>query len=391
MKDIQKFFWVCSGSSLSLIKRCPSDANKYAGIGATIFFTGLLAAVSASYALYTIFDNYIVAVLFGLLWGAMIFNLDRYIVSSMKKNSSKWKEFFMALPRLMLAILIAIVISKPLEIKIFDSEISAELIAMEQRIYKEQEDLLLARYQPTNLALETKIENLKKEISDKASERDALALIAQQEADGTGGSMQRNLGPIYKVKKADADRADQELKALTETNQQLIADALANIAASKNAMNDEIINMGRQRLNGMAARIDALSNLTKRSEAIYWANIFIILLFIAIETAPIFVKLISDRGPYDDQLASHEKVFEVHNKEKINGLDQNLKENVTIYNNDSENLIDDKVSVANELREETKKAKSEVSKGKIQHWKEVELRKIKEEQYKKDYEKGYVD
>jgi hypothetical protein len=36
------------------------------------------------------------------------------------------------------------------------------------------------------------------------------------------------------------------------------------------------------------------------------ANLFIILLFIAIETAPVMVKLISGKGPYDYQLATIE-------------------------------------------------------------------------------------
>lgn len=377
MNKIQQFFWICSGSSVEILKRCPTDANKYIGIGATIFFTGLLAAISAAYALNTVFDNLVISIIFGLVWGAMIFNLDRYIVSSMKKSNSRWREFLMAVPRLILAILIAVVISKPLELKIFETEIEAELILMEQKLFKEQEDLVAKRFDSAKIQLNQVIAALKQEIVDKSNQRDELVIIAQQEADGTGGSMRRNLGPIYRAKKADADKANQELQALTQKNQALIDQYYRELMETDSLIAMEIDAMGRQRLSGMAARIDALNNLTKKSEAIYWANLFIILLFIAIETAPIFVKLISDRGPYDDKLESHEHVYHVHNKEKINNLNQKLKENTQLFNNESDNHIDDQVSVKNELREKMLKAEAEVANETINHWKGEEIERLK--------------
>ncbi len=376
MNKIKQFFWMCSGADVAILKRCPSDTNKYIGIGATIFFTGLLAAISASYALYTVFHSAGIAVLFGIVWGAMIFNLDRYIVSSMKKNKSPWKEFLVALPRIILALLIAVVISKPLELKIFESEIKAELILMEQRVFKEQDSLIQIRYQSKIDQLNLEIPPLKNEISNIAAHRDALAITAQQEADGTGGSMQRNLGPIYKVKKADADKAENELIVLTTKNQAIIDQKLKEIAGIKNTIATEKVNMGRERLDGMAARIDALSNLTKKSEAILWANWFIILLFIAIETAPIFVKLISNKGPYDERLEAHEYAYKVNREEQINGLAQLTKERIAVFNNESENTMDEKVTVGNAVREKMKNAESEVTSKRIDHWKEESLSKL---------------
>ncbi|MDN5200773.1 DUF4407 domain-containing protein [Fulvivirgaceae bacterium BMA10] len=377
MNHLKQFFWHCSGSDIALLKRCPTDSNKYIGIGATIFFTGLLAAISASYGLFTVFDSVIIAIAFGIVWGAMIFNLDRYIVSSMKKNGNAWRQFSMALPRLILAILIAVVISKPLELKIFESEIEAELILMEQEIFKEQEDLVKNRYQGRVDLLKQEIVNLKREIADKAAQRDQLVIIAQQEADGTGGSMRRNLGPIYRAKKADADKAELELIDLTAKNQPLIDAKLAEITEMDSSVVTDIANLGREKLDGMAARMDALNNLTKKSQAILLANWFIILLFIAIETAPIFVKLISNRGPYDELLDSHEHAFKVNSEEKINNLSQTSKERITLFNNESENLIDEKVNIDNDIRAKRLKAESEVTHKSIDHWKGEEIAKLK--------------
>jgi hypothetical protein len=62
--------------------------------------------------------------------------------------------------------------------------------------------------------------------------------------------------------------------------------------------------------------MDGLSALTSESSAMALANIFIMLLFIAIETAPIFVKLISPRGPYDELLELLEEKVKLFKGEK---------------------------------------------------------------------------
>ena len=63
---------------------------------------------------------------------------------------------------------------------------------------------------------------MKSEITAKERERDLLVTEAIKEADGTGGSMRKNLGPIYKTKKAAADLVQQELDELSSKNLALI-------------------------------------------------------------------------------------------------------------------------------------------------------------------------
>lgn len=293
---------LASGADLKILEQCPSERSKYAGIGATIFFTGLFAAMAAAYALFTVFDSYWISILLGLLWGSMIFNLDRYIVSSMRKDTRPYRELLTALPRIVLAVVISIVIARPLELKIFEKEIESELIVMEQQVYARQEGELKVRYDATLSQLRHDVQTLKSEIEQKSSQRDALVLAAQQEADGTGGSKRRNLGPIYKVKKADASTAEKELQDLIRTNSQRIAELETRIDETQREMNGEIGALVRKKLNGPAARLEALSRLTEQSQAMWWAHIFIMVLFLIIESAPILVKLISRSGPYDSLL-----------------------------------------------------------------------------------------
>ena len=221
----------------------------------------------------------------------------------------------MAVPRLVLAILISVVIARPLELKIFEKEIAPELVVMEQEKYASQEEQLMGRFIPYQDSLQAQVTVLKHEMTEKAAKRDELLRIAQEEADGTGGSRRRNLGPIYKVKKADADRAEQELNELTARNQERITSIETLLSASIADMNEELTSLERSRLNGPAARMEALDRITGTSAAILWAHWFILLLFIAIETAPVFVKLISPKGPYDNLLRIAEHGFIVEETE----------------------------------------------------------------------------
>lgn len=315
MQKLVSFFWFCSGADADVLKRCPTETAKYTAIGATVFFTGVFASLSASYALYTVFDNVFTSIAFGLVWGLMIFNLDRFIVSSMRKEGRAGREFVMAIPRLILAILISVVIARPLELKIFEKEITPELVVMEQEKYAVQESQLMSRFMPYQDSLRAHIASLKQEILEKAAKRDELSRIAQEEADGTGGSRRRNLGPIYRVKKADAEKADRELEELSVVNQARIIALETLLAGNITLMNREMNSLERSRLNGPAARMEALDRITRNSQAILWAHWFILLLFIAIETAPVFVKLISPKGPYDNLLRIAEHGFIVEETE----------------------------------------------------------------------------
>jgi hypothetical protein len=77
------------------------------------------------------------SIIFGFLWGLMIFNLDRFIVTSTGKGDGTEKitgqEFLNALPRMFLGTIIAITISAPLEIRIFKSEIDLEVAKQQEK------------------------------------------------------------------------------------------------------------------------------------------------------------------------------------------------------------------------------------------------------------------
>lgn len=302
INKIKRFFWHCSGANIHVLEEHPAEGNKFAGIGATVFFTGLFAFLSSSYAFFTVFDSWWVAIMIGLGWGLMIFNLDRYIVSSMKVSGTWKNKFLRASPRIILAVFISVVIARPLELKIFEKEIDTEIALMEQEKFQEQSDAVLLKYDQYKSGLNAQLDELKSGINKKTAARDQLKAAASAEADGTGGTMRRNPGPIYQIKKAQADQVEAELNNLMLKNTTLENSIRSRLDSLDRLAAGEINSFDQVDLTGMASRLQALSGIEEEQEAVDTASWFIMILFILIETAPIFVKLMSEAGPYDNHI-----------------------------------------------------------------------------------------
>lgn len=326
---MKNFFWFCSGASSDILEKCPqSEHNKYIGIGATVFFTALLATLSGGYALFTVFEKAIPAMAFGLIWGLCIFNIDRFIVSTIKKEGNFWQEFKQALPRIILALLIAVVISKPLELKIFEKEIV-------QTLDKKKSDLAIEQYKLADKkfyeidSLKQEASTLKEEITAKAAYRDTLYNYIIAEAEGRSITNKVGKGPVYKEKREQFEKAESELNDFRQKNEIQIAEIqnkihfLDSIKTAQKANQEQNI----ANYDGLMARIDALQQLPQIP------SIFILLLFICIETAPIFAKLLAPRGPYDDYLKEREHHIAAEQWEKIasRSLEMSKRMKVTEY------------------------------------------------------------
>ncbi len=296
---LKQFFIICSGADTDILKDSSiGEQNKYAGIGATVFFTALMAFIASSYALYTVFDNAFAALGFGLVWGLLIFNLDRFIVSTIKKRNNIIDELIQASPRLLLAVIIAVVISKPLELKIFEKEINQVLLEQKNDLTLANKDQIALQYVPKTEALQQGIEALRSEIDDKETEVNALYDTYINEAEGTAGTKLLGKGPVYKEKREKHDAALAELQTLKETNKSKIVAAeteMVNLKAEYDAQvsSSQPIIDG---FDGLMARVSALGTLP------WLPSFFIFLLFLAIETSPIFAKLLSPKGEYDFKL-----------------------------------------------------------------------------------------
>ncbi len=311
---IRRFFMLCSGADMDILETCSNgEKNKYAGIGATVFFTALMAFIAASYALYTVFDNIYAAVIFGLLWGLLIFNLDRFIVSTIKKRNSVKSELLQATPRIILAVIIAVVISKPLELKIFEKEIDRVLLEQKNDFTLANKAQIAQQYTPLIEQLNGDIEALKSEIDTKEAETNELYETYIAEAEGRKGTLIVGKGPVYKEKREKHDAYLAELVELKTTNNEKISGIEEQIAQLNTdyAVAVEDSQPIIDGFDGLMARINALGELP------WFPSFFIFLLFLAIETSPIAVKLLSPKGPYDFKLEEEESIVATWVDQKV--------------------------------------------------------------------------
>lgn len=306
---LNRFFIICSGADTYILNNCSKgEQNKYAGIGATVFFTAVMAFIAASYALYTVFDNLYSAIFFGFIWGLLIFNLDRYIVSTIKKTENIVDEIIHALPRIVLAIIIAVVISKPLELKIFEKEINQVLLEQKNSMTLANKMQIAEQYNPNIKALENDIKDLENQVNLKEVEVNSLYDTYISEAEGTAGTKLLGKGPVYSEKREKHDAALAELQQLKLDNKTKIRGIETNIANLKDDYENQIISSQTiiNNFDGLMARVNALEKLP------WLPSFFIFLLFLAIETSPIFAKLLSPKGAYDYKLEDQEMAIKTN-------------------------------------------------------------------------------
>lgn len=336
---LKQFFLLCSGADQKLLEGCSEgEQTKFAGIGATVFFTAVMAFIASAYALFTVFDNVLPALLFGLVWGLLIFNLDRFIVSTIRKRERFRSELLQATPRILLAIIIAVVISKPLEIKIFQKEINTVLL-------KEKNEMALANKKQVALYFQsdldknkTEIDSLKSEITAKEKEVNSYYETYIAEAEGTAGTKKLGKGPVFKEKIAKHDGAKKELDTLQKANLSKILEKeqknkiLQADSDKKVTETQPIID----NFDGLMARINALNKLP------WLPSFFIMLLFLAIETSPIIAKLLSPKGEYDYKLEELETALKATLAQNKYQRDLLVKTSASMHDKVYENIAQDK-------------------------------------------------
>lgn len=349
---LKKFFLICSGVDKNLINQCSNgEQNKYVGIGATVFFTAIMATIAASYALFTVFDNLYAAIFFGIIWGLLIFNLDRFIVSTIKKSDTRFQEVLQATPRIILAIIIAIVISKPLELKLFEKEINQVLLTEKNKMTLNNKSQIAQQFSPEITKLNSEIALLKREITTKETETNALYETYIAEAEGTSGTKKLGKGPVYKEKRAKHDASLRALNQLKKDNNLKIISK--EVAITSLLKKQQLAEKNSQPIisnfDGLMARVNALGKLP------WMPSFFIFLLFLAIETSPIFSKLIASKGEYDYKLEEKESLIKTWTKQQVKQREKMLQADIDIDNKvykditEDEDLYNYKQKMAREL------------------------------------------
>ena len=318
----QKFLMVCSGGNIHILRKTPSEWNKFSGIGGIVLFTAIFATLSAGYAMYTVFDDVLISVGFGVLWGLMIFNLDRYIVSSIKKTGTWWNQILMSIPRLILATFLGIIISKPLELKIFEKEVNKRLNTIIQRNKKQLQAEMNGRILQQSGPFDIEKKQIAEKIAVYQKSYDSAAVELEKEILGTKtgltsgkegfGSNAKRKAELKEQRRQDLENYQKQIAPRLEYLDKEVSKVYTNLETERTKTETF-----EDKFNGFAARLQALDELGKNSAIIATAAAFIMGLFICLEISPVLVKLISQVGPYDYLLEKTENDFRLYAKEKI--------------------------------------------------------------------------
>ncbi|MEV0544354.1 DUF4407 domain-containing protein [Nocardia salmonicida] len=323
-----------------ILRYTPSDRFRYLSMAGVLLTTATVAAVSAAFALRMAVGAPIWgAALLGIGWGIIILNLDRLLVIGMQRQRGFRRNLYATLPRVALAFLLGAVISTPLVLRIFDKEISAQVVVMQQQKEADR-DAALTRDYADIVGLEEEMATLRakaakdpaaiesnpavKQAKDKSDTADAdLKEKAEAETcewEGRAGcstGVPGQNGIEYQARKNARERAEavaNTAKAELETAREqarATADidaiaARAEIQTKQPALDQRLAQRQAARDNylqesansdGLLARIEALDALGASRPSIERAQLLLFLLFLTLELLPVLVKLMQLNGP----------------------------------------------------------------------------------------------
>lgn len=379
-----RWFWRAAGADRYILERSTyGDQIKYMCLGGIIIATGLMAGLAGGYAFYTIFEprgnainsfqtasgiagsydalhipTIIRAILFGIIWGLIIFNIDRFIVTSTGKGDGTeditGKELKGALPRIIMGAIIALTISKPVEIRMFKTEIDVKL--HEKQIQQEQayKSGIDSVFNSEIKKKEASIDKTLSRITELEDISDRLKGFIAYET-GKGGCKSK----CEEYKQQLANNED-EIKSLKSHPDYI--KVKSELESIETARKIKLSEGGK-----VAAGLDGLLERIKIAHEIsgFWISFFITLLFMAIELTPIFFKLMLIKSPYDYLEENIKELIKAENGIEIKAnyyQDKEGHERDLVINHQVMRLLKEKIHIL--------ESQSELSGEALRSWKE---------------------
>jgi hypothetical protein len=214
-----------------------------------------------------------------------------------------------------------------------------------------------------------------------------------QEADGTGGSGQRGIDKLTRLK----------LEAFNQSRTQYapeLADITAQVKTQDSILSNANASLEEKRKQyetnagtslGFLERNKALSDLSNEESSVFWTSLALSLLIILIEIGPVLSKLIMPVGPYDIALAREELLQMAADENIIRKTKGIMNEKKKMFYQKQREMSDELVTKLTEIQK--KNIDKELDKWERGEWEPGDhrasmdevTRKIKE-QYKLDEE-----
>lgn len=342
---MRRLLFAVSGARSEILDQCPTERVKFESLGCAILITSTMATISMWFALASAMGlNPFVALIAAIGWGLIILGIDRWLVTSMPSEGGR--RLTIALPRLVLALLLGSLISTPIVLRIFQSEINAQIAVIKQQ----RASTFLATQQRSQVGAQVAywrndVTNLEQVIDSNgevpinpATDPQVEALTRQRTAElaleqqyykqwqcqlyGGSGCPKGN-GPLAQASENSYHQAVAQVTVLTNQIQQRENQLSATDSASKQARYQQAENslpQAKQQLsvataredalqanfdaqneavNGLLIRLEALNELSDNNFTVNSARFLLFLLFLTIECLPLSVKLLQQPGNYE--------------------------------------------------------------------------------------------
>ena len=368
LHQFRRFVLALSGADEEILRYVPSERTRFESLGWAILITSCMAMISMWFALSSALSvNGILAIPVAVFWGLVIMGIDRWLITSMPVDGGR--KFVMAVPRVLLAILLGTLISTPLVLRIFQSEIDAQMAVMQQKNYSSflsnqqssQVNQQVTTYYAELQQLNTVINSHGAQTGNNAADPQLVAYnnqLTQLQAQLThwtglkatyyknytcqlyGGAdcPKKGDGPAAKASYTSYQQAaqqvtstqaqignvqgeihqrDQELNSTSAASQQQryaealnqrpIVQAEYNTAVQRRNQLQATFYAQNQASHGILMRLEALSQLSSGNFTVAAARVLLFLLFLVIECLPVTVKLLQRPGQYEAALREAKK------------------------------------------------------------------------------------
>jgi hypothetical protein len=344
-------------------------------MGGVLLTTAAVATISMFFALrHAVGADIGWSIVLGLVWGVVILNLDRFLVVTMNARGRWWQMTITVLLRLLLAVLVAMVVSMPLVLQIFAGDVNSELpfiaaaksaqysaqlqggllekqISHYQALINSEQAVIGGKGSEKEQIDQANVNKLTTELNTTESSEASAYQKWQCETNGLtqgcpsgtsgvagNGPRARNDEAAYQADKMRAAQEQTELKAATgtlnndqqeylrtvNTAQQALATNQKSLAGLQAELTTDI-NNDRQQNNAdhdLLAQIQALFKASGQSIALNMAHWLVTLLFFSIEVLPVGVKTMLLLGPK----SAYEIINEEAERQAIDSAREKLAE-----------------------------------------------------------------
>lgn len=178
----------------------------------------------------------------------------------------------------------------------------------------------------------SKLSSLRGKRANEVSKRNTLS-AAIRSKQGEAAASDANLRDLMNSKQSETTKESARLQSAVDSLNRIVNEA--NVR-HKEWSEKDIKEKGsfRDKLDveykGFQAKMTAFSELKEESQATYITSLFIMLLFIIIETAPTFFKMMIASGPYDDLLRAEMHRVKVLSEKRISDVNDEVNTAVQI-------------------------------------------------------------